>query len=270
MVMYNQMWVYQSTMTNCNKAKSLADWLYWTQTDSEALDAATTNYVLPLSSVDRFNKTILTRIASMTCNGATVSSVAGCVYQGMVCADAGTCVNSKCVCNSDREGEYCQTAVRTPAFARAVTALLRSHDPPCHHDQVSSSDSLSTGAILGIVLGVSIPGVLILVCLIVLVAVAISTFAARVRCNDDNRPIPPLCASGGAWADLNAIVALLTVAEAHEGRLGDRLQRTGDGRAARHGRIRRGQQGHVEGYRGCSQDDGLRQRHQGHGAGLPR
>lgn len=121
MVMYNQMWVYQSTMTNCNKAKSLADWLYWTQTDSEALTSATRNYVLPLSSVDRFNKTILTRIASMTCNGVAVSSVAGCVYQGMVCADAGACVNSKCVCHSDRQGEYCQTAVRL----RTPRPLLR-------------------------------------------------------------------------------------------------------------------------------------------------
>jgi hypothetical protein len=40
MVMYNQLWVYQSSMTNCIKAESLADWLYWTMTDSGALSTA--------------------------------------------------------------------------------------------------------------------------------------------------------------------------------------------------------------------------------------
>jgi hypothetical protein len=64
-----------------------------------------------LSSIDRFNKTILTRIANITCKGVAVSSVADCVYEGTICSDEGTCVNSKCVCHKNREGDYCEDEV---------------------------------------------------------------------------------------------------------------------------------------------------------------
>jgi hypothetical protein len=76
-----------------------------------------------LSLVDRINKTMISRIASITCDGAKVSSVANCVDDGTVCSDQGTCLSGSCVCNSGYEGDYCQTTVRPNRATRIVSHI---------------------------------------------------------------------------------------------------------------------------------------------------
>ncbi len=72
-------------------------------------------------------KKIISILVNITCDGEPVSSLYGCVSDGVVCSGQGTCTNNKCVCDSGYKGTFCETIVTT-----------------------SSSDS---GTIIGIVLG---------------------------------------------------------------------------------------------------------------------
>lgn len=84
---------------------------------------------------------VLDALATLTCDGDKVFAQSGCVYQGTLCSDAGTCSSDGvCSCNSGREGQYCEKA---------------------------SSDGLSDGAIAGIVVGVVIPLLLLLLLIII-------------------------------------------------------------------------------------------------------
>jgi preprotein translocase subunit YajC len=60
------------------------------------------------SSVDVIAREGLNQIKKFTCDGEPVSALYGCIWDGQICSDAGTCTNGACVCNSGREGQYCQ------------------------------------------------------------------------------------------------------------------------------------------------------------------
>ncbi len=75
-------------------------------------------------------KGIVNTLVSITCNGKPISSLYGCVSDGVVCSDRGTCDDHKCSCNAGYEGTYCQTIVDT------------------------GSSSSNAGTIIGIVIGI--------------------------------------------------------------------------------------------------------------------
>ncbi|NEJ83367.1 hypothetical protein GR268_43640, partial [Rhizobium leguminosarum] len=154
---YNQFLVYTRDMNDCSKAKALVDWIYWSQTDSSAAQIAR-SYVdctvlcgggrlleadpkrwwcccranmVVASLAQPAKATLLDQLASGTSGGVQAFSLAGCIYEGTVCFDQGTCVQGSCVCNSNRSGEFCES--------------------------VKSDSGTPLGTILGAVLGSAIP-----------------------------------------------------------------------------------------------------------------
>jgi len=72
---------------------------------------------------------VLETLVGMTCDGNPVSALFGCVHNGDICSNMGTCQNSVCVCPSNLTGTFCEVPVTT-------------------------GSNLSGGAIGGIVVGV--------------------------------------------------------------------------------------------------------------------
>jgi hypothetical protein len=137
---FGSFFYHQSTMQSCAKAKALADFFYWTQTDSNAVSLADTypllrsghnrkriranrawsntglgecrqGYILALT-IEPVRRQFLTLLKEFTCDDVSVSSIAPCINDGTLCSDAGTCTeNVGCVCNTGRTGTYCQDLV---------------------------------------------------------------------------------------------------------------------------------------------------------------
>jgi hypothetical protein len=57
------------------------------------------------------NQIVLSNLVTLTCDGEHVSSVYGCVKDGVLCDNAGQCQDNACKCNSTRQGEFCEDLV---------------------------------------------------------------------------------------------------------------------------------------------------------------
>jgi hypothetical protein len=102
-------------------------------------------------------KLIITMIANITCNGEPSFSLFGCVNNGTMCTDNGNCSTSGvCVCDNGWEGRHCQIAT-------------------------SASSSDSTGLILGVTLGVALPGLCLLITALIGVIVGLLAHMERKR-----------------------------------------------------------------------------------------
>ncbi len=58
-------------------------------------------------------KYIVNTLVSVTCDGEPVSSLFGCVSDGTVCSNRGTCGNHTCNCDPGFEGTFCESALET-------------------------------------------------------------------------------------------------------------------------------------------------------------
>jgi guanyl-specific ribonuclease Sa len=67
-------------------------------------------FVLTISN-EALKARFLNQLREFTCKGLRVSQVANCVFDGQLCSDAGSCVENGCVCQSGREGQYCESLV---------------------------------------------------------------------------------------------------------------------------------------------------------------
>ncbi len=74
-------------------------------------------------------KEIINTLVSVTCRGEYVSSLYGCVSNGEVCSNHGSCDDHQCTCDKDYEGTFCEAVVG------------------------SDSSSSNAGTIIGIVIG---------------------------------------------------------------------------------------------------------------------
>lgn len=99
----------------------------------------------PISNITQ--RHVLDALAGLSCGGVSSFSLAGCVYQGTLCSNAGTCSSDGvCSCDSGRDGQYCESTV---------------------------SNGLSGGDIAGIVVGVVFFVILLLVILVIALVVVI-------------------------------------------------------------------------------------------------
>lgn len=64
---------------------------------------------------------LLNQLATVHSQGKPAFSLAGCIYEGTICADQGTCVSSECVCKAEREGKHCERKKSTITRTRAIT-----------------------------------------------------------------------------------------------------------------------------------------------------
>ncbi len=120
-------------------------------------------------------KKIVNILVNITCEGKYVSSLYGCVSDGEVCSNHGSCEEHKCACERGYEGTYCESIA-------------------------SDSSSSDSGVVIGIVIGTTIesspllslmnlsekclffgPGVTIPVLLIILIVVIIVVVVITVR-----------------------------------------------------------------------------------------
>jgi hypothetical protein len=60
---------------------------------------------------EKLNHLFLNQLKEFTCNGVAVSQVANCVLDGRLCSNAGVCTDNQCLCNSGREGQYCENSI---------------------------------------------------------------------------------------------------------------------------------------------------------------
>ncbi len=57
------------------------------------------------------HRRLLNVLVNTTCHGEPVSSLYGCVQNGLLCSDNGTCVGGACSCYKGRTGQFCQILV---------------------------------------------------------------------------------------------------------------------------------------------------------------
>jgi hypothetical protein len=64
-------------------------------------------------------------LKNFTCDGVAASSIHNCITdQGQVCSDAGSCVENACLCDSGREGKYCEDFKSDSSDTEALTIGL--------------------------------------------------------------------------------------------------------------------------------------------------
>lgn len=105
-----------ATMPDCTKATALADLLWWTQSDAAALSAARRQGFAVATTADpRLAANMLDALARFECGGSKVSALAGCIADGTLCMNRGTCVpatanaTGRCVCEKGYVGDACET-----------------------------------------------------------------------------------------------------------------------------------------------------------------
>jgi hypothetical protein len=102
-----------------------------------------------------FFASLLGQLISITCGGQPSSPLFGCVSNGQLCSNHGTCPNSACICASGWEGTFCQTAIK--------------------------SSATSTTTIIAATLGSVLPAILLLICLAVGIVAAVVLIGRRYR-----------------------------------------------------------------------------------------
>jgi hypothetical protein len=76
------------------------------------------------STNDALKSLFLRYIKNFTCSGATVSRYAGCIDDGKLCSNQGTCVDGVCQCNSGRTGEYCELLSKSSVSDQQLMAII--------------------------------------------------------------------------------------------------------------------------------------------------
>ncbi len=74
---------------------------------------------------------MLTTLAGSECEGKTVFSLTGCVQNGQLCSNNGTCIEGQCICSNGSTGQFCETTT----------------------EEGSSNSNSNTGLIIGLTLG---------------------------------------------------------------------------------------------------------------------
>ncbi len=74
------------------------------------------------AQVDYLSKRLLNLLVDITCDGVHMSTLYGCVSDGVICSNNGVCVNSKCQCSEEFTGEFCQNA-RVSAQSSSSSSL---------------------------------------------------------------------------------------------------------------------------------------------------
>ncbi len=77
------------------------------------------------TSVDIIYRKALDQLKKFTCDDKPVSALYGCIWDGQLCSNAGTCTNGICVCDSGREGQYCQDF--TSSSSDSLLVILGTH-----------------------------------------------------------------------------------------------------------------------------------------------
>jgi phosphate transport system substrate-binding protein len=146
----NSIIIRQSSMTDCARATSLLDWIYWTQNSStlfvtrqpfprpvaaianthtncstaEALNQIVISGMGVVANSDLIRRQMYKFLMGVTCQGQHVSSLYGCVTgDGLLCSDHGSCVNSACRCFDGYEGSLCESVI-TDSSSTDTTAIL--------------------------------------------------------------------------------------------------------------------------------------------------
>ncbi len=91
-------------------------------------------------------KKIVNTLVSITCNGKPVSSLYGCVSDGVVCSDHGSCNDHSCTCDAGYKGTYCEsTNDSSSSDTGTIIGIVLGYYPPqhvCHLSNFSLTDLL--------------------------------------------------------------------------------------------------------------------------------
>ncbi|ELR15442.1 phosphate-binding periplasmic protein, putative [Acanthamoeba castellanii str. Neff] len=137
----------------CASARALNDFLWWTQTDTNAFDDALENGAIVAGVLPQVRRAILRALAEARCQGQPTSSLYRCINDGVLCSNTGTCTTAGCSCRNGYSGTYCE-------------------EPP-------SADSTDTSRVLGIVLGTV--AVCVMLLMLAVVVLGASVYKARQR-----------------------------------------------------------------------------------------
>jgi serine/threonine protein kinase/ABC-type phosphate transport system substrate-binding protein len=167
--MYNYLMLRTRTMVDSAKAKALVDWIYWAQSADEARVLAEQNYVVMCSASEGMMARVLAIVVNITVEGVPVSSLYGCVapHDGLLCSNHGTCISSRCVCDSPWVGSYCQT------------------------DGTPSPDSSSLATLVPAIVVPLVVGLVTLVAIVLVAAIVATAWRARRRRDQDGWEIDP-------------------------------------------------------------------------------
>jgi hypothetical protein len=134
----------------------------------------------------------LNQLKEFTCDGVAVSSLYGCINDGRLCSDAGVCTNNACICDSGRDGQYCESFVSASSSSDASTITMgSSHTSTYGSVHCESTDPLCSaylvccpcgGAFTAVIIPVAAVILLVLVCFI---AVLVFLIKRRGNKSDD-------------------------------------------------------------------------------------
>jgi hypothetical protein len=120
-------------MEDCAKARALASFLYWSQTNTVAKQIAARQGFILATSAAIIEGQFLLQLKRFTCNGVAVSTAYGCVDDsGILCSNAGVCSSNSCVCETGRIGQYCESFVSESSSDSTAIALGMPH----HHASI--------------------------------------------------------------------------------------------------------------------------------------
>ncbi|ELR22700.1 serine/threonine protein kinase [Acanthamoeba castellanii str. Neff] len=120
----NSIIIRQTSMTDCTRATSLLDWIYWTQNSTEALNQIVISGMGVVVNSDLIKRQMYKFLAGVTCQGVHVSSLYGCVTaDGLLCSDHGSCVNSACRCFDGYTGLLCESTVSDSSTDTTAIAI---------------------------------------------------------------------------------------------------------------------------------------------------
>jgi ABC-type phosphate transport system substrate-binding protein len=112
---------------DCARLESLVEWLYWSQTSADALGTIFASGLgVPSASGPFVKAMLLNYVADIKCDDAPVSALAGCIHNGTLCSDMGSCIQGSCFCDEGRTGAWCEEWKQDSSSADTVLIVLLS------------------------------------------------------------------------------------------------------------------------------------------------
>ncbi len=109
LVYINYFLIERESSDDCDKAKAIADWIFWMETNVMTKQLAREGQMVIASTSGIISQYVMRQLVLNKCQGTHTLANSVCINaQGQICSEHGTCTATVCTCAHGYKGQQCQ------------------------------------------------------------------------------------------------------------------------------------------------------------------